>query len=164
MYTDAARAGTRRQIASTASAGKLLGPRHLPLPLFPVGTDLLLPASANRDLRSILGLSETHAADWQVHASSLVHGCYGSEVDVPQVLASAAFLESRPGAVFRSPAGGGEGKFVDSFEEDGPRQLVLKPRFGCQFYSEVGGASGAGGKGGSRIADDGRGLFSVLFF
>lgn len=158
MYTDAAMAGIRLQTAYAVSAGKLLGPRYLPL--FAVGTDLLFPCSANRDLRRSLWLPDSDAADAQLHLDALDHGCRETEVSVPQLLGSAAFLANRPGAAFRlrgAAEGGGEGGFVGSLGEDQPRQLVLRPRFGCQFYSEVRLGERTGGRGegegeGGRIA------------
>ena len=148
MYADAATAGTTRQVAFTASAEKLLGPRHH-LPLFTAGTDLLLPASANRDLRESLALSGDRNADWEIHLISLGRGRCESVVDVPQILASAAFLASRPGVAFVGTPPGEEDIELGGLDGEVSGVLVLKPRFGCQFYSEVsGGVSGGGSAGG----------------
>lgn len=146
MHTDPERAGNRRQAAAFAeSTRKLLGPDLLPL--FTAGTDLLLPASANKDLRGYLGLSEACIADRQVHIVSLDRESSPSEVHVPQVLATAAFLAGRPGAVFRGTRGDSSSS-LELEDDSGPWQPVLKPRFGCQFYSEVRmGREGGGGAG-----------------
>eukprot|EP00903_Cladosiphon_okamuranus_P016524 g15245.t1 len=134
MYTTPGRAG-RTWGQAAFGCEKLLETPH-PLPLFSVGTDLLLPASANRDLRESLWLSENRNADWEIHLVSLGRGCREPEVSVPQALASAAFLARRPGAVFLGSPGREE-PVAGVFENHEIRQLVLKPRFGCQFFPRV---------------------------
>lgn len=82
VYTEAARAGLRHETFAR-SAGEMLGAENLPA--FTAGTDLILPVSANQDLRETLMLPESVAADWRIHSHAINHNCFESEVHVPQV-------------------------------------------------------------------------------
>ncbi|CAM9484511.1 unnamed protein product [Scytosiphon promiscuus] len=141
IYTEAASAGPRHETFAR-SAGEILAASNLPA--FTAGTDLILPVSANQDLRKALVLWESAAADWRIHFHAIDHNCFESDMHVPQILASMAFMLRRPGVAFvsRTPhsrASDGTGTrfdFVDSFETD-TKPLALKPRFACRFYTEV---------------------------
>lgn len=65
------------------SAREILGVESLPA--FTAGTDLILPVSANRDVRDKLVLKESKSADWRIHLHAMEHNCFESEVHVPQV-------------------------------------------------------------------------------
>ncbi|CAM9484581.1 unnamed protein product [Scytosiphon promiscuus] len=141
MNESPASAGPRHETFA-ASAGEILAARNLPA--FTAGTDLILPASVNRDVRDKLTLRESKSADWRIRFYAMEHHCFESDVHVPQILASMAFVQRVPGVKFvsREPADHGVDNgatrfdYVDSVEAKA-EPLVLKPRFGCQVYSEV---------------------------
>ncbi len=158
MYVDAdaatASSGSRRHEAFAATAGELLGLEHLPI--FSLGTDLALPASANEALRGTLEFSSAAVADSDLWLRLALwdRGCVDSEVHVPQLLAAVTFRTSRSGVAFFEPGGGNEGYPLE--DEEGElqqrQQVVLKPRFGCQGYSEVRARASVGV--GCRVCED----------
>lgn len=158
MLADAGGPADHRHAAFAVTAAKLLGSERLPV--FSPGTDLILPVSANGDLRRELGIPEPEAAaaadatdaDLQIHLAAMDYGCLDSEVHVPQILASAAFLAGSPGVAFRGSETAERAERGDEEEREGEERergssheswsghqqpLRKPPRFGCRFRPEV---------------------------